>query len=208
MVFEFSDLFLLAALFFIEIALSADNAIVLGVLTHALPAPLRNKALYIGVGSAFFLRAGALFIVSWILSSAWLELLGAAYLLYLALSHFLKKTSAKPTPPASFWKTVFLIEFFDLAFALDSIIAGVAFIANPSKLWIVYAGGMLGLLTVRYAAHFVSRLIDRFPRLSDCAYLLIILIAVKLALSLFAPMPAYIFWPLFALILLFGFLKK
>ena len=207
--FEVSDLGLLAALFFLEILLSADNAVVLGALTHALPVSLRRKALYIGVGSAFILRALALLVVSWILSSIWLKMAGAAYLLYLAVRHFSKKDSVAHKPLAtSFWKTVFLIEFLDLAFAIDSIMAGVAFIANPSKLWIVYAGGMMGLIAIRYAASFVARLLDKFPRLLDSAYLLVALIGIKLALSSLSPMPEYIFWLLFSLILLFGFFKR
>ena len=65
--FDLIDIARVIALGFIEILLSADNAIVLGVLSRALPEIQRRKALYIGVISAFFLRAGAIFLVSFIL---------------------------------------------------------------------------------------------------------------------------------------------
>jgi len=217
--FDLIDIARVIALGFIEILLSADNAIVLGVLSRALPEIQRRKALYIGVISAFFLRAGAIFLVSFILHSPWLEILGAFYLLYLAIKHFIRKDQqSNPASPATFWKTVFLIEFFDLAFALDSIIAGIAFIATPSptssglfhpKLWIVYVGGMFGLLVIRYAADFCSRLIDRFPQFEKTAYLLIGLIGIKLLLDATIAPPGleYFFWIAFAILFSISFLK-
>lgn len=206
---------------FIEVFLSADNAVVLALLTYSLPIALRRRALYIGLLSAFFLRAAALFAASYILQSMWLEILGSAYLFYLVIDHFVRKRKKHVTPAktVSFWKIVFLIEFFDLAFALDSIIAGIAFIATPSphpigsfhpKLWIVYVGGMLGVVTIRYAADLFSRLIDRFQNLENSAYLLIGWIALKLLLEATIPqLPGFevVFWLVFALILGGGFLK-
>src|SRR5579872_342952 len=157
---------------FLEILLSADNAIVLGVLSHSLPAPLRRKALFIGILSSFILRAGALFGVALLLESIWFQLIGGAYLIYLSIRYFTKKgrksTSIKPIP--SFWKVVLLIELLDLVFAVDSIVAGVAFINGSfSKLWIVYLGGMIGIFGMRYAADLFGSLLDRFPNLEKSA---------------------------------------
>jgi YkoY family integral membrane protein len=209
--FALSDIPRVLALGFLEALLSADNAIVLGVLTRSLPSHLRKKALYVGVVSAFVLRAGALFAISFLLSSIWFQLLGGAYLLYLSIHHFVKKTRS-PTVEShihSFWKVVFLIELFDLLFAIDSIVAGVAFInSNTSKLWIVYLGGILGILGMRYAASFFSSLLDRFPRLETSAYLMVGWIGIKLSFSaLHMPLPPPLFWSLIALFFLFGFYK-
>ena len=76
--FEYSDLARLGALAFIEMLLSADNAVVLGLLAHALPEKLRKKALFIGLASAFFLRAAALLAISFLIRYRWLQLIGAA----------------------------------------------------------------------------------------------------------------------------------
>ena len=204
--FAYTDLPKIATLVFLELLLSADNAIILATITHPLPPQLRRKALYIGVASAFILRAAALFFVALLLKNLWLRLLGAIYLLYLCIRHFIKKKSDPflPTPTRSLWKTVFAIELFDLAFALDSILAGVAFIyttphqtAYHPKLWIVYVGGMIGLLGVRYAASLFSTLMDSFPRLPTSAYLIVGWIGLKLALvSLDWTFPHYeaVFW--------------
>lgn len=206
--FALSDIPRVFVLAFLEMLLSADNAVVLAILSLTLPPLLRRKALFIGVASAFFLRAVALLLVSYLLQYTWIELLGAAYLIYLCISHFIKKTkppNIHATP--SFWKTVFLIEFFDLIFAFDSIVAGVAFIdSSRSKLWIVYTGGIIGLLIIRYAASFFSKLLDHFPRLETSGYLMVGWVGIKLGgIALNYPLPTPLFWGLTLLLFLLGF---
>lgn len=208
--FAFSDLPRIFVLAFLELLLSADNAIVLGVLSHALPTHLRRKALFIGVASAFVLRAAALLLIAYLLEYTWIQALGAAYLIYLSIRYFTKKRkSAEAKPNYSFWKTVLFIELLDLAFAIDSIVAGVAFIDSSfSKLWIVYAGGMIGLLGMRYAANLFNRLLDHFPNLERSAYLMVGWIGVKLGLAWMEyPIPSPIFWTLMALFFLLGFFR-
>lgn len=186
--YSWSDLPSVFTLAFIEIVLSADNAIVLALLTRALPPPLRSKALYAGLVSSLVFRAGGLFSVAFLLEFAWIRLLGALYLLYLAVHHFAtsRKSASHNPRTATFWGTVLLIELYDLAFALDSIVAGVAFVNNPSKIWIVYVGGIIGLIAVRIASDLFSRMIDSFPRLEPAAYLMVGWIGLKLALDAYA----------------------
>jgi YkoY family integral membrane protein len=209
--FALSDLPRVGTLSFLEIVLSADNALVLGVIAATLPAPLRKKALFIGIGSAFFLRAAALVFLAYLLKYPWIQLLGAIYLLYLCI-RYLIHTKKQPQLNASrsMWKTVFLIEVFDLAFAVDSIMAGLAFInSNFSKIWIVYVGGMIGLFGMRFAADLFSSLLDRFPNLEKSAYLMIGLIGIKLGIAaLGASFPPLPFWGLITLLFLLGFFKK
>lgn len=179
--FELLDLPRVVLLSFLEISLSADNAIILALLAHSLPNALRQRALLIGIVSSFLLRAAAIAAIYFVFASPWLQILGALYLIYLSASHFKSKRDKTKIPAsASFWKTVLLIETFDLLFAADSIIAGIAFIGSLDKLWIVYVGGAIGILAVRYAAKYFIRLIDRFPRIGTLAYLLVGLIGIKL----------------------------
>ncbi len=90
----------------------------------------------------------------------------------------------------SFWMAVAVIELTDIAFAVDSILAAIAFIppvpaelppdsTNP-KLWVVVAGGMIGVMLMRVAAAMFIRLLEKFPRFEMSAYLLVIVIGLKL----------------------------
>lgn len=216
--FALSDIPKVFVLAFLEIALSADNAVVLGILTAKLPESLRGKALYIGSVSAFFIRALALLVLGFLIRYRWVQILGAIYLLYLAVRYFLKRKKEPYREGGSriFWKTVILIELFDVLFAIDSILAGVAFISSNdakifnSKIWIVYVGGMIGLLGIRFAAHKFSDLIEKFPRLEMCAHLMIGWIALRLIYEIF-PHPAIfepIFWVVLAGLFLFGLTKS
>ncbi len=81
----------------------------------------------------------------------------------------------------SFWKTVAIIELTDIAFAVDSILAAMALAGSrQNKLWVVVAGGILGVVLMRFAAALFIRLLDRFPRFEISAYLLVAVIGFKL----------------------------
>jgi YkoY family integral membrane protein len=80
-----------------------------------------------------------------------------------------------------FWKTVAVIELTDIAFAVDSILAAMALAGSKSdKLWVVVAGGILGVILMRFAASIFVRLLERYPRFEVSAYLLVIVIGLKL----------------------------
>ncbi|MCI0360390.1 MAG: hypothetical protein L0211_18090 [Planctomycetaceae bacterium] len=91
---------------------------------------------------------------------------------------------------ASFWPTVFVIELTDIAFAVDSILAAIAMVGSPPpgmpagafhpKLWVVILGGLLGLILMRFAARIFIWLLEKFPRFEVSAYLLVIVIGLKL----------------------------
>jgi YkoY family integral membrane protein len=212
-----------------EILLSADNAIVLGLLARRLPSEQRRKALFIGVLSSFVIRGASLFAISLLLRTAWIQLLGGGYLLYLCLTHLYKQKKAAHTDalqkPAGFWKTVFLIELYDLAFAIDSTVVAAAFINTipytgtiHPKLWIVLAGALIGMIAVRYAAQLFSLLIESFPRMEKIAYLMIGWIGIKLTISalktyqiITGPFPDIfdkVFWIVLMLLFLLGFTKR
>lgn len=91
---------------------------------------------------------------------------------------------------AAFWPTVLQIELTDIAFAVDSILAAIAFVGsapkghNPNdfhpKLWLVILGGMLGVILMRFAAVVFIKLLEKFPRFETAAYILVVIIGMKL----------------------------
>ena len=136
-----------------------------------------------------------------------------------------------------FWSTVLVIELTDIAFAIDSILAAIGTIpahAGPGpnpKLWIVVTGGIIGVILMRFAAVLFIKLLDRFPRFAEAAYLLVMLIGTKLvldwgfnkppqdhAVDWHAPLDfhfhtasspwSWAFWGLMALFFCYGFIPK
>jgi len=224
--FSLTDIPQVFILGFLEWLLSADNAVVIALLIRPLSPAQRKTALIIGIGSAFLFRALGIGAIAYLIRSYWIELLGAGYLIFLSIQYFrkAKKKRAVPQGLVHFWKTVILIEILDLAFALDSIVSGIAFIApyeipfqpNP-KLWLIYAGGMIGLIGIRFAADFFSQFIDRFPKIEASAHLMILWIALRLLSdSLFKafsidqaayPLLQPLFWTGILVLFFLGFIK-
>lgn len=100
---------------------------------------------------------------------------------------YIKPDDGPPGGYARFWPTVGSIGLTDIAFAVDSILAAIALIGAPPdptkhhpKLWVVFAGAALGMVALRYAAGMVIKLLENFPRFEIAAYLLVLVIGLKL----------------------------
>jgi YkoY family integral membrane protein len=100
---------------------------------------------------------------------------------------------AKPRRGKGFWGTVVGVELADIAFSVDSILAAVAMAEGlPEDIrrvdfgWfdlkdtIVYVGGILGIITMRFVAGKFLNLLERFPGLARGAYYLVGWIGLKL----------------------------
>lgn len=201
----------------LEGLLSADNALVLAVLVKHLPKNEQKRALRYGIFGAFLFRFIGLVSVTWLIRYWQFKAFGAGYLLYLTIKHFVKKynnsnSGGRNVSAAGFWKTVLAVELADIAFSIDSIVAAVAM--SP-KLWVVYTGGILGIITMRFVAGGFLRALERFPKLEAAAYLLVGWIGIKLALESLHQMragtvghviPIWIFWSVMAAIFVGGLL--
>lgn len=206
---------ILATLAVLEGLLSADNALVMAVMVRPLQASMQQKALTYVMWGGIVLRLAAVLLASFIIKYWFLRAFGALYLAYLVISHFAKKGGHGDDQPkqlqGSFWNVVISLNLVNLAFSVDSILAGVALLKpamrdTPTGFWIVVAGGVMGIILVRFASTFFLKLLDRFPTLDDVAYVLIGWIALKLGietveqvsevyhLGWHVEMPAWLFW--------------
>jgi YkoY family integral membrane protein len=182
-----SDFVTVALLVALEGLLSADNAMVLAVLVLGLPKAEQRKALRYGILGAFAFRTLATLLAVYLIKLTWVKLGGAGYLLYLTYHHFTGRESAEArrTPAAAtpwigltaFWATVVKVELTDIVFAIDSILVAVAM--SP-KLWVILAGGILGIVMMRLVIGRLLSLVDRYPPLVDAAFVIIAWVGVKL----------------------------
>lgn len=189
--FSLLDVPKLFLVIFLECILSVDNALAIALIVKKLPENKRQKALWIGVFSSLLLRGLALVFAAYFLHIFWFQFLGGLYLIYLGSSFFFKKNTnhIKTYTKSSFWKVVVLVELTDFAFAIDSIIAAVGVITItsshtlPPNLWIVYVGGISGLLLMRLASKGFVKLVTKYNQLELFAHCLILLIGIKLGLT-------------------------
>lgn len=174
------NLAIIGSLVLLEGLLSADNALVLAILVRHLPPAKRKKALRYGIVGAFVLRLLCLLVATWLIKAWYFQVAGALYLLYVGIHHLVvpdHKREEKASSKWGFWHTVAMVELTDLAFSIDSILAAVAM---SDKLWVVYFGGIVGIVAMRFVAGAFLTLLDRFPGLAVGAYALVVWIGIKL----------------------------
>ena len=82
----------------------------------------------------------------------------------------------------NFWATVILVELMDMAFSIDNVFAAVAFTPN---IYLVCVGVFLGILAMRFVAQYFVKLMEKYPFLESAAFLVIAILGIKLALSVF-----------------------
>ncbi|MFD2209885.1 TerC family protein [Virgibacillus halophilus] len=197
----------------LEGLLAADNALVLAIMVKHLPEKQRKRALFYGLGGAFILRFGSLFVISFLVDVWQVQAIGAAYLLLMSVKHLYDKLAdkahnqpvkkqiqpEKEVSNGNFWMTVLKVEFADMAFAVDSILAAVAMaVALPAtglghigsldtaQFMVVLAGGMIGLIIMRYAANVFVDLLKKRPGLEIAAFAIVGWVGVKLAMIVLA----------------------
>jgi YkoY family integral membrane protein len=175
----------IGTLIVLEGLLSADNALVLAVLVKHLPKSQQKKALLYGIVGAFGFRFIMLVFAAWIIKFWYLSAIGAGYLAYLTIRHFVGRAGGKDkdhSRKSGFWATVVAVELTDVAFAVDSVMVAVAL---SNELWLIYIGGMLGIIAMRFAAGGFLALLERWPGLEHMAYMLVGWISVKLGVQSF-----------------------
>lgn len=194
----------------LEGLLAADNALVLAIMVKHLPDEERKKALFYGLAGAFVFRFGSLFIISYLVDIWQVQAIGALYLLFIAGNHIFRKLLIKKPvtdeavesgtegavnkKKSSFWLTVLKVEIADIAFAVDSILAAVALaVALPKsglpniggldggQFLVIFTGGFIGLVIMRFAASFFVKLLHSRPGLEIAAFFIVGWVGVKLA---------------------------
>lgn len=189
----------------LEGLLAADNALVLAIMVKHLPKKQRKKALFYGLVGAFVLRFGSLFIISFLVDVWQIQAIGAAYLMFISAKHLYDKARMNTKEikvdkkGSSFWMTVLKVEIADLAFAVDSILAAVALAValTPTGLFtvgsldggqflVVFAGGMIGVIIMRFAANKFVDLLNKRPGLEVAAFVIVGWVGVKLAVLVLA----------------------
>lgn len=194
----------LLVLVFLEGLLAADNAVVMAVMVKHLPKEQQKKALFYGLFGAFIFRFVALFLITFLAKYWEIQAIGAAYLLFISIkhlydNHFKKEEqdehgNAVEKTGSGFWMTVFKVELADIAFAIDSMLAAVAIAMtlphlgdyhiggiNAGPFTVMFLGGFIGLVIMRFAAQMFVKLLNDYPTLETTAFLIVGWVGVKLA---------------------------
>lgn len=206
---DISFLTVILLVIYLEGILSIDNAAVLGALVSVLPQDervpwprllrflaqpahklfggQRSAALKVGILGAYAGQAIMLLLANFIIQNPWLKLLGGLYLIKLAIENLGEPEPGEEVQIDSarsshrgFWGIVIAVEFTDLAFSLDNVVAVVAL---SRDIRIIMFGVAVAIVMLRFAAGIFTRLILIEPILKTAAYVVVLNIGIELWLD-------------------------
>jgi len=184
----------------IELILSIDNASVLAVIVNKnlKDEKERKQAMTYGIVGAYVFRGLSLAFVSWIIYNpsvgAWFKILGGLYLCYLFYTHLTPEIDSIEEGAQAgwlqnicnylhinkFWTTVIMVEFLDIVFSIDNLVAVVSL---SNHFWIICSAVALGILGMRFVAQYFSKILEEYPSLENSAFVVILLLGLKMTLA-------------------------
>jgi len=147
----------------INILLSGDNAVVIALACRNLPRKQRKLGIFWGVIGAVVLRVILTFFAVALLTLPYVQLIGAALLLWIGIKLVAEDEGEGEEVEASdrLMSAVKTVIIADLVMSLDNVI-GVAAAAKGSLLLLVF-GLVISIPLVVVGAHLIMKLIERLP---------------------------------------------
>lgn len=153
------------AIVLIDLALSGDNALVIGMAARGLPARQRRRAIIFGGLGAVILRIAAASVVTLLLAIPYLQLIASIALLAIAY-RLVRPTQAQAgkqiRQATTLPEAITTILIADAAMSLENVL-GVGAAAHGSIALLVF-GLALSIPIVMFGSGLVIRLLDRFPQ--------------------------------------------
>jgi YjbE family integral membrane protein len=182
----FDQLQALLQVILIDLVMSGDNAIIIGMAVAGLPRENRTRIIFWGIAGATVLRIGFALLTTQLLQIIGLTLAGGLLLLWVAWRmyrelrlkgrHEASETAAAATaPPKSATQAMLQIIAADISMSLDNVLA-VAGAARDHKtvLWI---GLALSVLLMAVASNLIARILDRHHWVAWLGFAIIVYVA-------------------------------
>jgi YjbE family integral membrane protein len=173
--------------FFLDLLLSGDNAVVIALACRARSAELTRRAMWFGIGGAIVLRVLLTTVAGLLLHIRLLKLVGGIALTFIAI----KLTIADPgdaesrqSPAANaplLWSTISTIIVADVVMSVDNVVALAA--VAQGNVFFLTLGLLMSVPLLIYGSLFVAALLRRYPLLVRAGGALLGWIAGDLAIS-------------------------
>ena len=147
----------------VDLTLSGDNAVVIAAAAMSLPRSIRKQALITGAACAVIVLLAATFFATRLLRVRFLQLIGAAAILWIAVGLFREEPPLKSstTHRSGFWNAIGFILLADVTMSTDNILA-VAAIAQGNFLLLLF-GLSLSIPLVIFASGMLAKVMDKYP---------------------------------------------
>jgi len=211
--FGIQTVFILIILVGLEAVLSADNAIALASIAQGLKDPKQQKyALNVGLILAYILRITLIVTATWVIKYWQFSVLGGLYLLWLVFRYYTNKNDDDENISSlnfkGLWQAIPMIAVTDLAFSLDSVTTA---IAVADDIWLIIAGGTIGVIALRFLAQLFIRWIQEYTHLEDAGFITVGLVGLRLIVKVIDPQivpPEWLMITVIISIFIWGFSVK
>ena len=179
------ELIILTNIIFITIILTADNAIIIGMVASQFPADQRKKIIFWGISLAVVLRILLTLATAYLLQIKGLRLIGGLALLYIVyklytdvIKNKIDENNKIEVDKSNFIKAIWTILIADFTMSLDNVI-GVAGAAKDHYFLLVF-GLILSIVLMATAATLISSLIKKYKWISWLGLFAILAVAIDL----------------------------
>ncbi|GAB0174483.1 MAG: hypothetical protein HHAS10_03620 [Candidatus Altimarinota bacterium] len=181
--FTSAGIFALLNIILIDLVMSGDNAILIGMATKNLPKELRKKAIFWGVAGATILRIIFSLGVVILLKIPGLEFLGAILLLYVvwkfyreirASEHHEEHGSSATTFSAAI-KTIIIA---DVAMSLDNVLAVAG--ASHGNIVNLMIGLIISIILMVVASNYIAKKLEEYPSIQWIGLFVILFTALEM----------------------------
>ncbi|MFI4981179.1 MAG: YjbE family putative metal transport protein, partial [Nevskiales bacterium] len=165
----FHTLNLILQVFFVNLLLSGDNAVVIALACRSLPPELTRRAMLIGIEAAIVMRILLTAVASLLMRIPLLKLAGGVALMVIAIKLTMdrpedtKAGSGTPRIATDLWSAVGTIFVADLVMSVDNVVA-LAAVAQGSLI-ILTIGLVMSVPFLLFGSLFVTALLKRYPLL-------------------------------------------
>ena len=179
---------------FIDLVLAGDNAIIVGMVASRVPAEMRQKVIFWGIGAAVVMRIGFSLITVQLMAFPGIKLIGGLLLLWVCwrlwvelksnYSHQLEEGSETAEEADNTHKldqlrpAVIQIVIADLSMSIDNVIA-IAGVSHEFPILLVF-GLALSVAFMVFAATKIADALTKYPWIAYVGLVFILYVAVKL----------------------------
>ncbi len=163
----------LVSIILIDLVLSGDNAVVIGMAVRDLPGELRKQAILVGTLGAIGLRVTFTILAALLLAVPFLRASGGLALFWIAAKLVRADDGeAHVGSASSFWQAVALVVIADFTLSLDNILAVAG--AASGHLGLLVIGLLISIPILMLGSAAVAELLNRWPWLNWLGALIIV----------------------------------
>ena len=153
----------LAGIFFIDLLLSGDNALVIAMASRNLPKELQKKAIFWGMAGAILVRIVSTILIMYLLRIPYLLAIGGLILVWISFRLLVEddKKHGEVKAGSSLGAAVRTIVIADAAMGLDNVLA-IAGMAR-GNMWLIIFGLMISIPIIIWGSTLFLALLRRFP---------------------------------------------